>query len=614
MEPSSNVLCRRCREIDLGKALSEWSEGRKLWDYPKLCYVSPEAKEQGICGEANGETNDGSCFLCDKFPNEPGWLCSMKLSPDFTGDWFISDWESLLPAAVQLAYQPQGLSSPSSLDLICVNSGFFSASFRIDLVLQWLHDCRTHHDCGKVHSATLAQEIKLIDCHKLRTVPSDGSETYVALSYVWGDVARGELDALHKGQLPARLPHTVGDAILVTKMLGFRYLWVDAYCIDNASSSTLHEQMGQMDAIYGRAQLTLVAAAGEDAESGLPGVRFPYGPYLKHEDICLVQSQRIHPRNSINASRWSTRGWTYQEAVLACRRLVFTREHVYFECTKMSCWRPNELRVPTRNLNIKNKEDLPLCSPLEPPIVWRPFPQANLEKYIFTSITEYTQRQLTYESDSLNGFQGILSHYRELTGGDVLDLWGIPYKKGKLYSMLYSLCWYHDKHSYNKHGVHIRGRAAIPSWSWAGWSGAIDPESFVWNPLVYMEIVKAKGGALGPNTILEVSTRFLQPAVVRHHIQQKHHFAIYVSSTTGTAGLEEEVVADKSDYRLAFVFMMPGSFHLVALILQWVPEKYTYTRIGVATLGLWKFWTKKTPEQLCEELLKGQQHEVILIE
>jgi hypothetical protein len=39
-----------------------------------------------------------------------------------------------------------------------------------------------------------------------------------------------------------------------------------------------------------------------------------------------------HPAIVIGRSCWASRGWTFKEAILSARRLVFTEYQVYFEC------------------------------------------------------------------------------------------------------------------------------------------------------------------------------------------------------------------------------------------------------------------------------------------
>ncbi|KAK8033979.1 hypothetical protein PG993_008974 [Apiospora rasikravindrae] len=437
MESSSSVLCRNCRGLDFRKALAEWAEGRDSWDRPKLCYLDPLTDKQDGTSEAEGT----SCFLCKSFPREPGWLCSLRSTLDVT-----SAPTPYPSAAVQLAYELESSPRPLRLGLICVDSKLFAARFHADFSLKWLH----------------------------------------SLSYVWGKVGRSE-------KLPDLLPRTVEDAMQVTNMLGFQYLWVDAYCIDHTSPVIRQRQIRRMDAVYGRAQLTLVAAAGQDAESGLPG----------------VGSRMEIPEVSINTSRWGTRGWTYQEPWLSCRSLVFTTEHVYFECQKMSCWRTKELHNPSPVSDADLENELKARSD-KGPIVWQTHVGNNPD----------TANQRTYLYKGLGSTRYGSSHL-QVTGGKLLDYCGLPWDVSQPNTIVKSLCWSHEEKLLSLHGVPVDRRPALPSWSWAGWSGAFG--QMFWNDSRWtedMELVNAMDGALGPNTILEVNTRLASNAVVRRGIQQ----------------------------------------------------------------------------------------------
>ena len=59
-------------------------------------------------------------------------------------------------------------------------------------------------------------------------------------------------------------PKVIKDAFLVTKKLGYRYLWVDRYCIVQDDAQEKHQQIKNMGSIYENARVTIVAAAGSD--------------------------------------------------------------------------------------------------------------------------------------------------------------------------------------------------------------------------------------------------------------------------------------------------------------------------------------------------------------
>lgn len=54
--------------------------------------------------------------------------------------------------------------------------------------------------------------------------------------------------------------------------LGFDYLWIDALCIIQDSSEDQAFQIQNMTNIYASSFLTIIAASGNDCNSGLPGL------------------------------------------------------------------------------------------------------------------------------------------------------------------------------------------------------------------------------------------------------------------------------------------------------------------------------------------------------
>jgi hypothetical protein len=94
-----------------------------------------------------------------------------------------------------------------------------------------------------------------------------------------------------------------------------------------------------MDIVYDSAYCSLVAAAGNDFDAGLPGLRpgsrqaeEVTGWMTEHDTVYLSLSrptiEEVLPR-----SRWAIRGWTYQELLLSKRCIVFTEEEVFYTCS-----------------------------------------------------------------------------------------------------------------------------------------------------------------------------------------------------------------------------------------------------------------------------------------
>lgn len=235
------------------------------------------------------------------------------------------------------------------------------------LLRHWIKRCERWHgdSCGEdgVAGCGLPSNLRLIDVRRRRIMTISTSHyrkcSYLTLSYVWGvEAMRSETGTIpqtltrsmvtidHDGQentpLPNKLPRTIEDAVFLTKQLGFDYMWVDALCI--VQDDPLEEKdksLKRMDAIYNCSALTIVAASGRHADVGIPGIgpRRANSPYVESIDrmhISTMSPSYTDLENS-HSLTWNTRGWTFQEKILAKRLLLFTDYQVYFKCAE-SIW------------------------------------------------------------------------------------------------------------------------------------------------------------------------------------------------------------------------------------------------------------------------------------
>jgi hypothetical protein len=99
-------------------------------------------------------------------------------------------------------------------------------------------------------------------------------------------------------------------------------------------------------------------------------------------------------------------------------------------------------------------------------------------------LEQYTARKLSNDDDLLNAFRGVLRHFGNQEGREVRHLWGVPYILHdaiiKYYSqhvegyLLDGLCWRHAHNCWEEEkDLQPKRRPNFPSWSWAGWAGAI---------------------------------------------------------------------------------------------------------------------------------------------
>ncbi|KAK4443793.1 heterokaryon incompatibility protein-domain-containing protein [Podospora aff. communis PSN243] len=208
-----------------------------------------------------------------------------------------------------------------------------------DVLKKWLGFCDTVHPlhCRTGNRPALPR-LRVIDCYKRRIVSfSAAMGEYVTLSYVWGTTTN-----TYPVSYPAvshHVPKVVADAMYMTLRLGFRYLWIDRYCIPHDDEQERHSQIRNMDTVYAASTLTLIAAAGNGPEDGLAGVDgSPRRQQLRLRVDKYILTYLRDFKAEFQASTWSSGGWTYQEGLLAKRRLVFGESEAYFECSSMHCF------------------------------------------------------------------------------------------------------------------------------------------------------------------------------------------------------------------------------------------------------------------------------------
>lgn len=376
-------------------------------------------------------------------------------------------------------------------------------SIDMDILKGWLDFCNSNHErCSARLEKGQTPSLLLIQCKSRTLTSADTLCDFVALSYVWGTSGRPALD-LQCGDLLGELPAVVEDSVKLTLALGYEYLWVDRYCISQ-NAAKKHDQISRMDEVYRNAQVTIIAAAGMDASHGLPGIgktprlAQPKTRVGKHVMISSLPTLE----QALKTSKWNTRAWTYQEAILSRRRLVFTEHQVYFECRSMCCCECIDHTASDLFLAWPKSDggDLILR---ENESVFRSIGAVGAshdESEIGRTIFEYSQRAssgLTYQSDALNGVVGILRTFATMKP-PIAHVCGVPIlinphiaRSGTwdpAAGLAMGLGWELTQAAERRDG--------FPSWSWTGWVGAVQPDNYsrdlpgassVGTPLIWLE-------------------------------------------------------------------------------------------------------------------------------
>ena len=344
----------------------------------------------------------------------------------------------------------------------------------VERVLQWIKSCDTMHaECHwniSASSASFSNQNKyLISVPRQCLVKANGGEKYVALSYVWGAgfsqfrTTKAKLTFLQsEGSLCEKgtrdhLSGTIQRAMHLTSLLDVDFLWVDCLCIVQDDPIHAASQINSMASIYSNSYLTLCAADGIDAESGLLGIPQCSAPRNVHQDVLVFADGPTSSKWVIGmppkVSIYDERGWTFQEQLLSRRILSFTGNGLEWRCAEAFAKEQN-LEV-TRFANTIVDSNIVRADTLWP----------CLKKWD-NLLSSYLKRRLTYEEDILRAFSGILeSLSSSMLGGFFFGLPQQFFDAALLWIPEKNLTRCEDRRS----GI---VKTPLPSWSWAGWKGA----------------------------------------------------------------------------------------------------------------------------------------------
>ena len=374
-------------------------------------------------------------------------------------------------------------------------------------------------------------------------------------------------------RLPNKVPLTIRDAIQVTKALGYRFLWVDKYCIDQTSETEKQQQFSRMGDIYAGSQVTIFAL-GDDSNYGLPGVSSR--PRFWQQQCTTIGKYKFistmpDPHISIDQSKWSTRGWTYQEGLFSTRRLFFTDYQAYFECNAMNCvetFKSNMKLLHTQSgqrVRAFHRAGKFVCgnsnkySHLDVKQNKANHRKIDTIRRCQYHIQEYTKKELTNKDDVLNAFAGAARFYAKTTA-KIVSLAGIPipFPIATLGDILpmhldhlsYALAWTHHIHQFSEPKLKNpknqseltraqlpwspydnpkpQRRKGFPTWSWAGWFGEIglrEDLPYCWTSYMSSVSIGFRGGV--PKDY-EWLTQFKQPKQPKEFKQFKQYKHIII--------------------------------------------------------------------------------------
>ena len=254
-----------------------------------------------------------------------------------------------------------------------------------DLVLQWLRNCTENHheNCVNPNPEYLpkrvidvggAEEAELYLC---TDVSRGGNKArYMTLSHCWGSAKIPTLIStnIHEMQCGFKLsslPRTFREAILITRRLGIRYLWVDSLCILQDSELDWQEEAATMKDVYGNSYCNIAAAGARNSNEGLFIEREELSLQLCHVRLTWNSEnlppnpqrikqkmhytlQEAHTEVDLDEEPLNKRAWFFQERLLAPRVLYFASEQIFWECERLlACETRPEGRESTKKRNFR---------------------------------------------------------------------------------------------------------------------------------------------------------------------------------------------------------------------------------------------------------------------
>ncbi|KAJ4366188.1 hypothetical protein N0V83_007823 [Neocucurbitaria cava] len=352
---------------------------------------------------------------------------------------------------------------------------------------------------------------------------------YVALSHVWGlakGIPKTTLNNLqsHKKNISwSTLPRAFQEAVVFTRALGFRWLWIDSLCLVQDDTQEKLEESLKMDEVFGNAFLTIAATSATDSSSHplFPQKTPPFKIQATDNKGSLfkinVREQPSHysfkapfdegahmnewelPFNTSEEANVHTpllkRGWPYVERLLSPRVLHFTKSEMILECREgyqCECGRIDDKVYDSRTTDCIKQELGRIVAETNNRPSMNGHPNAHARMDSMTSqlanttltngpqqdlsrtreealqlwsyiITEFTARNVTYDSDRLIAIASIAKALSPtVQSGYIAGQW--------TFSTL-GLLWYPNDSTRCRRPQLTAGHN-VPSWSWASVEGS----------------------------------------------------------------------------------------------------------------------------------------------
>ncbi|KAJ3546859.1 hypothetical protein NM208_g1797 [Fusarium decemcellulare] len=349
----------------------------------------------------------------------------------------------------------------------------------------WIRSCgkqQVGHELCDQTETTKALPTRLLDVGKpgddkvkIVTPPNNVQSAeypYLILSYCWGDgnddakTTTSNLEQRLTGFEDTSLPKTIRDAIKLTRMMGFRYLWVDAICIIQSSRNhdlgDFEKEAKNMRDYYANAECCISASLARDSSEGFlqqrPAWRFPIHPIVlayrtplpagSQSWVLKVRGLRSRISEILMKLPLRKRGWYLQELLLSPRILHWTPHFLLLQCRSGYFLEGSQERFSIAHDSLHSDPRKFLEIPDDKLLTAKGWP---------TLLEFFSRMDLSYPKDRLYAIDGIARLISQrLDTKYFYGIFGCSLAQG--------LAWHYPKFPYRPN---VPRQPEFPTWCWA---------------------------------------------------------------------------------------------------------------------------------------------------
>lgn len=255
------------------------------------------------------------------------------------------------------------------------------------------------------------------------------------------------------------LPPAFQQAIQLTRLLGVRYLWIDALCILQDSAADWAQEAAKMADVYAKCFLTISPST---LSSPLKTFEVQGG---QRQMLGSVQVEKryhfIAPGHNVAAESsgdqypLSTRAWAFQERILSPRTVHLSAVELLWECQTATTCECEDIRKVIPSALDEDSYKNGFHDIIKPDIQIPEFRRVWCDM-----IEAYSRRALSYPDDRLPALAGIAESILRVRDVDYLaGLWS--------HDLVFGLCWYAIGRVERKLGQDDGAVFIAPTWPWA---------------------------------------------------------------------------------------------------------------------------------------------------